>query len=112
MVFAYFKLRRLQKVFANSAATMIRMQFNIAQTTPTDQVNDLWQLGYIYGASMAILDRMGVEPSPTAYKILGQAMTPCSPVDLAGAFSKRLWICVKTRISQRVKRSVVRSNTA
>ena len=70
MVFAFFQRRRLQKVFSNSAEVMLRMQFIVAQQEPANHADDPWVLGYLYGASTAILDRMGVEPSPEAYKIL------------------------------------------
>ena len=70
MLFAYFRRRKLTKIFELSSATIVRMQFVMAQHTPSHHIDDQWILGYVYGACTAVLERMGIDPSPEAYELL------------------------------------------
>lgn len=70
MLFAYLRTRKLKKIVEQSCATLVRMQFVIAETLPANHAADPWVLGYVYGACTAVLDRMGIDPSPEAYELL------------------------------------------
>lgn len=70
MLFAYFRSRKLKKIVEQSCATLVRMQFVISQSTPANHAADPWVQGYVYGACTAVLERMGIDPSPEAYELL------------------------------------------
>lgn len=70
MIGAFLQQRRLRKTFCQSCVVLIRMQFVISQKPPEENTEDLWALGYVYGATTAILQRIGLEPNPDTYKIL------------------------------------------
>lgn len=81
MVFAFLQRRKLRNVFSESCAALLRMQFVISQKSPADNADDPWVLGYLFGASTAILEKMDVDPSPQAYELLkcGYAAIFASP---------------------------------
>lgn len=70
MLFKYFRSRKLRKAMIASCQSMIGLQYVLTGAEPVSEIEDVWVLGYLYGATTAFLDRMGVEPSNEAYELL------------------------------------------
>jgi hypothetical protein len=54
--------RKAIKAIDQSAAVLIKFQFDISDVEPNSQAHDQWVLGYVFGAVTGVLQRIGIEP--------------------------------------------------
>jgi hypothetical protein len=59
---SWLRERKAMKAIDQSAAVMIKFQFDISDVEPNSQTHDRWVLGYVFGAVTGVLQRSGIEP--------------------------------------------------